>query len=148
MEAIIFIGIQASGKSTFYKENFFNSHLRISMDLLNTRNKENQFLEKCIELHQKLVIDNTNPTIEERAKYIQKLKDAKYKIIAYYFQSKLKESLYRNQQRIGKEQIPDVGVVATYNKMELPSKKEGYDEIYYVQMNEGAFIIKDWQDEV
>lgn len=34
MEGILFIGIQASGKSTFYKERFFNSHLRISLDLL------------------------------------------------------------------------------------------------------------------
>jgi hypothetical protein len=33
MEEIIFVGIQASGKSTFYKEKFFNSHLRISNDL-------------------------------------------------------------------------------------------------------------------
>ncbi len=40
MEMIIFTGIPASGKSSFYKELFFNSHLRISMDLLNTRNKE------------------------------------------------------------------------------------------------------------
>ncbi|MCB9352743.1 MAG: ATP-binding protein, partial [Lewinellaceae bacterium] len=32
MEGILFIGIQASGKSTFYKERFFNSHLRISLD--------------------------------------------------------------------------------------------------------------------
>ncbi|MEL6944740.1 MAG: ATP-binding protein, partial [Bacteroidota bacterium] len=36
MQAILFIGIQASGKSTFYKERFFNTHVRISMDLLNT----------------------------------------------------------------------------------------------------------------
>ena len=34
MEAIIFTGIQATGKSTFYKQNFFNSHVRISLDLL------------------------------------------------------------------------------------------------------------------
>ena len=86
MDAIIFIGIQGSGKSTFYKDFFFNSHLRISLDLLNTRNKENQFIDKCIELHQKLVIDNTNPTIEERKKYIEKLKANKYKVIGYFFQ--------------------------------------------------------------
>ena len=47
MEGVIFIGIQASGKSTFYIENFFDTHVRISMDLLNTRNKELQFLHKC-----------------------------------------------------------------------------------------------------
>lgn len=45
MEMIIFTGIPASGKSSFYKELFFNSHLRISMDLLNTRNKENKLMQ-------------------------------------------------------------------------------------------------------
>jgi len=49
MEGIIFIGIQASGKSTFYKERFFNTHVRISLDLLNTRNKENHFFDKCFQ---------------------------------------------------------------------------------------------------
>ncbi|MEN3294973.1 MAG: hypothetical protein V7642_4226, partial [Burkholderiales bacterium] len=40
MEMLLFIGIQASGKSTFYKERFFDTHVRISMDLLRTRNRE------------------------------------------------------------------------------------------------------------
>ncbi|MBN1315005.1 MAG: hypothetical protein JXA42_06040 [Anaerolineales bacterium] len=38
MQAVIFIGIQATGKSTFFKERFFNTHVRISLDLLKTRN--------------------------------------------------------------------------------------------------------------
>jgi len=48
MEVILLIGIQASGKSTFYKEKFFNSHIRISNDLLKTKNREKQLLEYCI----------------------------------------------------------------------------------------------------
>ncbi|MFN8578481.1 MAG: hypothetical protein U0354_16755 [Candidatus Sericytochromatia bacterium] len=39
MEAIVFIGAQGSGKSTFYKDKFFNTHMRISLDLLNTSEK-------------------------------------------------------------------------------------------------------------
>lgn len=148
MEGIIFIGIQASGKSSFYKDRFFNSHMRISMDLLNTRNKESQFIDKCIELHQRMVIDNTNPLIADRAKYISKLKEAKYKIVAYYFQSEIKESLERNRLRVGKERISDVGVLATHKKMELPSYDEGYDEIYYVSMEAGGFNVKKWEDEI
>ena len=66
MEGIIFIGLQASGKSSFYKERFFSTHMRISLDLLNTRNKENQFLDKCLELQQRVVIDNTNPEVKTR----------------------------------------------------------------------------------
>lgn len=148
MEGIIFIGIQASGKSAFYKEKFFNTHLRISMDMLNTRNKESQLLDKCIELHQRVVIDNTNPTKADRKRYINQFKANKYKVIAYYFQSKVKQSIARNDNRVGKEKIPQAGILSTYNRMELPSAKEGYDEMFYVQIVNNQFITKEWKNEV
>ncbi|WP_291723325.1 AAA family ATPase [Bernardetia sp.] len=130
MEAIIFIGIQGSGKSTFYKEKYFNSHLRISLDLLNTRNKEAKLLDFCLEFQQRLVIDNTNPTKKERAKYIQKLKERKFKVVAIYFDTNLKIALARNELRIGKAKVAKVGILSTHKKMELPSFEEGFDEIY------------------
>lgn len=148
MEGIIFIGIQASGKSTFYKEKFFNSHVRISLDLLNTRNKENQFFEKCLELQQRLVIDNTNPTVIDRQKYIQKLKQRKFKIIGYYFHSKVNDAVVRNSKRIGKAKIPKVGIYATAKKMELPTLDEGFDELYVVEIVNKNFVIKVWTNEV
>jgi hypothetical protein len=55
MEATIFSGIQASGKTTFYKERFFKTHIRLSLDLLNTRGKENAFLQTCFETQQRFV---------------------------------------------------------------------------------------------
>jgi hypothetical protein len=62
MEAIIFSGLPGSGKSSFYKERFFNTHVRISLDLLKTRYRETRILEACLETDQRFVIDNTNPT--------------------------------------------------------------------------------------
>ncbi len=140
MEGVIFIGIQASGKSTFYKDNFFNTHFRISMDLLNTRNKENQLLATCISLQQKVVIDNTNPTQEDRIKYIQKFKENKYKTIGYYFKSKVEESLKRNNKRRGKEKIPDMGIFSTKKKLEYPTFSEGFDEIYFVEIKKRVVL--------
>jgi hypothetical protein len=66
MEAVIFCGIQATGKTSFFKEKFFKTHIRISLDLLNTRNKEQTFIDTCLATQQRHVIDNTNPTREER----------------------------------------------------------------------------------
>ena len=76
MEAIIFTGLQGSGKSSFYKERFFTTHMRISLDLMRTRNRERQFLALCLETGQRFVIDNTNPTRQDRAKYIEAAKEA------------------------------------------------------------------------
>lgn len=148
MEAIIFCGIQATGKSTFYKEKFFNTHVRISMDLLKTRNREYRLTNLCIETQQKFVIDNTNPTKEDRRRYIPLIKDAKFKLIGYYFQSKIEEAIERNTKREGKQKIPDTGIKATYSKLELPSLDEGFDELFYVELNNGEFIIKEWDDEI
>ena len=74
MEAIIFVGLQASGKSTFYLREFYKTHIRLNMDMLKTRYREDILLNACIEGKQKVVIDNTNPSIEERCKYIKAFK--------------------------------------------------------------------------
>ncbi len=148
MEAIIFIGIQATGKSTFYNERFFNSHMRISIDLLNTRNKEQKFLDTCFSVQQPFVIDNTNPTIQEREKYIEQAKENKYKVIGYYFQSKIEDSIERNNSRLGKAKIPEIGIKGTFNKLELPSVTEGFDEIYFVQIKDNKFEVTDWDNEI
>ena len=148
MQLIIFIGIQATGKSTFYRQHFFNSHVRISMDLLNTRNKEDKFLEVCMNTHSKLVVDNTNPTQKERKKYIELAKANKYEVVGYYFRSVVEESLQRNALRTGKERIPDVGIRGCYGKLEMPSLQEGFDRLYFVKMQNDSFSVEEWRNEV
>lgn len=149
MEAILFCGIQATGKSSFYKEQFFRTHVRISLDQLNTRNKESKLLEVCLAIRQPFVVDNTNPTKLDRAQYIAKAKAHKFNVVCYYFQSKIEDALQRNSLRAGKERIPDTGVKATFNKLELPSQAEGFDECYYVEITtDGGFIIKPWANEI
>ena len=148
MEGIIFIGIQGSGKSSFYKERFFQSHVRISMDLLNTRNKESEFLTLSLELQQRVVIDNTNPTIEDRKRYLGRFKEHKFRTIGYYFQSSLLDCLARNDGRNEKEKIPRPGVIGTYNKLEMPNRSEGFDEMYYVEIVKDQFSVTKFEYEV
>lgn len=148
MQAILFCGLQASGKTTFFKDQFFNTHIRISLDQLNTRNKEDQFIQLCLSLQQPFVIDNTNPTKADRIKYISKAKVHKFKVIGYYFQSRLADSLSRNRLRMGKANIPEAGIKATYSKLELPSFEEGFDELYYVEIENNVFTIKAWTNEI
>ena len=70
MEAVLFMGIQGAGKSSYFRERFFSTHLRISMDLMKTRHREGRFLELCLESGMRFVVDNTNTTREERSRYI------------------------------------------------------------------------------
>ena len=148
MEAIIFCGVQASGKTTFFKEHFFKTHVRLSQDLLRTRNRLNNFFELCLKTQQPFVLENTNPTVEERLIYILKAKEKKYKIIGYYFETELQAALNRNSERKGKENIPEVGVRGTFNKLEIPTYSEGYDELYKVKIEGNAFVINKLENEI
>ena len=89
MQAIILIGIQATGKTTFYARHFLKTHVRISLDLLRTRHREARFLETCLETQQRFVVDNTNPTVADRKRYIEMARDAGYEVVGYYFQSQV-----------------------------------------------------------
>jgi predicted kinase len=149
MEAIIFIGIQATGKSTFFQQRFFNTHVRINKDMLRTRNRERILLAACLEAKQPFVIDNTNLTREARANYIGQAKAAGFRVTGYYFKSALQAALERNRRRSGKSLIPEKGILGAYRKLELPSFDEGFDQLFYVEIaDDGQFIVKEWGDEV
>jgi len=147
MEAVILIGIQGSGKSTFYRERFFDTHLRISLDLLRTRHREKILLRACLEGKQSFVVDNTNVTLADRQRYLVPAKESGFIVTGYYFSSRLDEALARNRQRTGKQRIPDRGVAGTYKRLELPSPDEGFDRLYYVRIVEsGQFVVEEWEE--
>ena len=149
MQTVIFIGIQATGKSTFYAQYFFKSHIRLSLDMLHTRYREQLLFNACLEAKQPFVIDNTNPTIEDRARYIVPARKSKFNVFGYYFQSSTQAALQRNAQRSGIERIPDKGVLGTYKRLQSPSLDEGFDQLYTVSVGENnTFIIKDWSHEL
>ena len=149
MQAVIFIGIPATGKSTFFRERFFDTHIRLNLDMLRTRHREQVLLKACIEGKQSFVVDNTNATVEYRKKYIQLAKPAGFEIVGYYFQSKLEDALERNRLRPEKARIPDSGVRGIYGSLVLPTYDEGFDKLYYVEpASPGGFLVKDWTDEV
>ena len=70
MKGVIFMGLQASGKSSFYLQQFYDTHIRLNLDMLKTRHREQLLFRACLTAKQPLVIDNTNPTLEDRRRYI------------------------------------------------------------------------------
>jgi len=136
MEAVILVGIQGSGKTTFYRQRFFETHLRISLDLVKTRRREQALLEVCLRTGQRFVIDNTNVRARNRALYIAPAKAAGFRVIGYFFETPLKEALRRNRQRFGSAVIPVAGVLGTLKRLERPSIEEGFDDLYIVTPGE------------
>lgn len=146
MEAVIFVGIQATGKSTFYHHQFGRTHLRINLDMLKTRHREQQFLSTCLDTRQRFVVDNTNPTPAERQRYIQPAQNQGFSITGYYFESKLADALIRNCDRKPDQKIPDKGIRGTAARLVLPSYEEGFDQLFYVRiLPHQQFAVEDWQ---
>lgn len=146
MELIIFIGIPASGKSTFYMQNFFHTHVRVNLDMLKTRNRESKLLDYCFETKQRAVIDNTNVKWEDREQYILQAKNDHFKVIGYFFKADVNKCIERNSARTGKQKIGLVGIYSKAKQLELPSYREGFDEIFFVRLIENEFRVSKYHE--
>jgi predicted kinase len=140
MEAIIFVGVQGAGKTTFYLERFFASHLRLSLDMLRTRHRERLLLAACIEAKQPFVVDNTNPTAEERARYIALAREAGFGVVGYYFDLPVGVCIARNAARQGKQRVPVPAIYGTRKRLQPPSLAEGFQALYTVRLNDDGTL--------
>ena len=67
---VLMIGIQGSGKSTFYHKYLADGYVRVNLDTLKTRNREEQLVSECFREGKSFAVDNTNPTRADRQRYI------------------------------------------------------------------------------
>lgn len=149
MQVVIFVGIQGAGKSTFYRERFADSHVRINLDMLRTRHREKTLFQACLACGQHVVIDNTNPTVADRARYIGSARAAGADIAGYYFSSRVSDAMRRNAGREAAQRMPDKAILGTAGRLELPSREEGFETLYYVTcLDPAGFSVEEWQDEV
>lgn len=135
------IGIPASGKTTFYTDRFVHTHLRLSLDVLRTRKRESELFEACLRLKQPVVIDNTNVSRGERARFIAPARMVGFSVVGYLFEADLGACLARNSKRLGKGRIRDAGVVAALERFEPPVLNEGFDAIHSVQLSPKGFKV-------
>jgi hypothetical protein len=129
MEAIIFAGVQGSGKTTLYSDRFLETHARVSLDLLRTRHRELAFLTTCLETKMPFVVDNTNPTVAERARYLQPAKQAGFKLVAYLVEVDPAIAAARNATRA--RTVPGAALRDVARRLVKPTPEEGFDELFH-----------------
>lgn len=149
MNLVIFIGIQATGKSSFFRERFFRTHVRINLDMLKTRRRESLLFTACLVGKTATVVDNTNLTRLDRARYIDPARELGFRIHGYFFESKSAAAMARNAGRGEDERVPELAIRGAARKLELPSLGEGFDTLHFVKLaDRGSFIVEDWRDEL
>ena len=148
VEAVVVCGIQGAGKSSFVRERFFDTHVRISRDLLRTANRERRFLEACLETRQPFVVDKVNATRADRAPYVAVALEAGFCAVAYWLDVRPRDALARNAARAGRAMIPVRAILGTYKRLEVPSLDEGFDDVWRVEVRPDEFVVARLADEV
>ncbi|GII20787.1 ATP-binding protein [Planosporangium mesophilum] len=146
-EVAILSGLQASGKSTFFRERLADTHVHVSKDNWpNARHREQRqrrVIGEALVEGRDVAVDNTNPSPHEREPLIEIAHKAGAKAVGYWFPPDPGVSLERNAQREGRQRVPNVGLFSTLKRLKRPSYAEGFDELYKVHSDgQGGFTVE------
>jgi predicted kinase len=147
IQVVLLCGLQAAGKSSFYRARFAATHVHVSKDLWpNVRRKglrQERVMRQALSAGRSVVVDNTNVTVSERAEVIALAKAYGAEIIGYYFPISVVDALSRNQGRSGRAQVSEVAIRATVHRLEPPQLAEGFDQLYLVRAGDGDFAVEE-----
>lgn len=123
-EIIVLVGYPASGKSHMAHNLFSINDYKIVFG----RN----IVEKALDVlkdKRSVVVDALNETREKRGKYIHLGKIHKIPVRCIHFTTSRERSMYFNSKRIAKFQVPAIVYDLYDDNFQLPSKKEGFQDI-------------------
>jgi predicted kinase len=139
---VIFVGLPASGKTTFFRERFAATHEHVSKDnwpnAVNKNARQARAIAAALAGGRSVVVDNTNPTPEDRRAVIEQVRALGARVIGYFFDASTREVVGRNRGRTGRQRVPDAGIFAIAKRMVEPRLGEGFDELYRVSIAEGG----------
>jgi predicted kinase len=137
MALIVFVGLPAAGKSTYYHSHFAATHVHVSNDRMpHARNRDRRQLELIAEAlgaGRSVVVDNTNPSVAVREPLVAIGRRFGARVIAYYFESNVRLSIVRNEGRTGAARVPNVAIFLAQKKLVPPSVAEGFDEVHVIR---------------
>jgi len=139
-ECVIFIGLPASGKTTFYQQRFAATHRHISKDHWPTASdkdrRQAELIRSALSQELSVVVDNTNPSIADRAPVVAMARQHGARVVGYHFTATTREAVGRNRGREGKQRVPDVAIFTKAKRLVVPTADEGFDELYAVSILE------------
>ncbi len=146
-ECVVLVGLQASGKTTFFRQRFASTHEHVSKDNFpNARRRDLRqaaLIDGALARGRSVVVDNTNSTPAERQPVIAIARAHGARVVCYYFESDRRNALGRNRRREGKARVPDVAILVTAKRLVPPSFAEGFDEIFTVRVTDaGGFDVR------
>ncbi|MEV5711054.1 ATP-binding protein [Actinoallomurus sp. NPDC052274] len=143
----VLIGLQASGKTTFFRQTLTSEYVHVSKDHFprarRRQARQMRLVEEALAEGLSVAVDNTNPSPEEWRPLAEAARRYGAKVVGYWFPPDVAASLRRNSSRSGKNRVPDVGVFATLKRLRRPQPSDGFDELYEVRIDgAGGFDLR------
>ncbi|MBG0831135.1 ATP-binding protein [Planomonospora sp. ID67723] len=146
-EVAVLVGLQGSGKTTFYRQVLAATHVHVSKD--NFRNARRRqlhqlrLIDEALEGGLDVAVDNTNPSPEEWLPLIEAARRHRARADCYWFPPDVTGSLERNAAREGRARVPEVGVFATLKRLRRPLLADGFDALFSVRFDgRGGFEVR------
>jgi predicted kinase len=143
----ILIGLQASGKSTFYRQSLADTHVHVSKDAFprarHRQRRQLRLITEAFAAGHDVAVDNTNPAPAEWRPLIDVAAEFGAHVTGYWFPPDLPGSLQRNAERPAETRVPDVGMFATIARLQQPRLADGFDELIVVRFDgRGGFDVR------
>lgn len=148
LEVAVLVGLQAAGKTTFYRQSLAGTHALVSRDLFRNHRRPSERQRTLVEAElragRSVAVDNTNPTPADRAAILAVARAFGARSACYYFPADVRACIARNAQREGRERVPLPGIYATRKRLVPPALAEGFDRLYEVEAcGEGQFRVRE-----
>jgi predicted kinase len=131
------VGLQGSGKSTWVAARLAGTHTVVSKDHWpNARRREARQRRVVAELlaeGRSVVVDNTNPSPEDRAALISVARSVGVPVRAVWVDTPLAVCRERNDARDGRARVPVPGLLGTAGRLVPPAVDEGFDAVDVVR---------------
>ena len=131
------VGLQGSGKTTWVAANLAGTHAVVSKDhwprARGREARQRRMVGELLAAGRSVVVDNTNPSIEDRAPLIAAAREAGVPARCVWLDTPPQVCLARNEARQGAARVPLVGIHATRGRFVPPSVAEGFDSVEVVR---------------
>ncbi|XP_006868280.1 PREDICTED: bifunctional polynucleotide phosphatase/kinase [Chrysochloris asiatica] len=133
-EVVVTVGFPGAGKSTFVKEHLVSAgYVHVNRDTLGSWQRCVTMCETSLKQKKRVVIDNTNPDVLSRARYIKCAQDAGVPCRCFLFPATLEQARHNNRFRemTGSQHAPvtDVVMYGYRKQFEAPTQAEGFTQV-------------------